>query len=132
PDYYSCLQGAGAMFYKDTALIYKERGSALAKLNAIGFDRDKNGLCEPASDKEAFGPRRLSEVSAVCGNLPDLDMIVLMTKVEDWDPPSWKMPAVQYRQVGYFGNKEFDRYYFYDCRKLRNGLRSSSPTSTAG
>ena len=46
-------------------------------------------------------------------------MMVLLTKVDALDPPSWKAPAGQSRRRPDGTVDNPDRYYFYDCRVLR-------------
>jgi hypothetical protein len=119
PNYYSCLQGTGAMFYEKTALDYQRRTLAFAPLNIVEFVTAHNKTCYPKTVQNAFGPKKLSDVASVCRSLSDLDLLILMTKVDDWDPPSWEAPAAQYALSEKQSRKPVKTYYFYKCDALR-------------
>jgi hypothetical protein len=121
PSYYSCDQGTGAMFYRRTALEYARRGRGLASLNTDDFVDDSGDVCPLKADTNAVGPKSRQQIVAACDALPDLDMIVLMSKVNDLPAPFWDAPAPQYRNLADGRYQKADRYYFYDCRKLRAG-----------
>jgi hypothetical protein len=120
PSYYSCVQGTGVMFYEKTAMEYARRGNVLSKLNtSVDFDMDDNFLCIEKANPRAIAPRNLSDIRGVCAKLPDLDLIVLMSKVGGLDVPTWRSPAPRYRRLPGGISEKVDTYYFYDCRKLR-------------
>jgi hypothetical protein len=119
PAYYSCLQGSGVMFYRQTALEYERRGKALAALNTSDFGSDDKGFCAAKADTEAVRPRSPADIISACDALPELDMLVLLSKVDDLPATSWETPAPRYRVIPGSAIERVDRYYFYDCRKLR-------------
>jgi hypothetical protein len=117
--YYSCLQGSGVMFYRATATEYQRRANALSTINTLDFKPKEGTICPAKSDEDFTGPTSAADISAACRMLPELDMMVLLTKVPQIDVPSWRAPAPRVRLLP---NGKYDRpdtYYFYDCRKLR-------------
>jgi hypothetical protein len=117
--YYSCIQGTGAMFYRQTALEYQRRGDVLSTIDTADFTVEPGTICPMKRDVSLAGPRSAADVVRVCRMLPDLDMLVLMTNLPQRNPPSWRAPAPQVRL---WADGHVDRptqYYFYDCRKLR-------------
>lgn len=114
--YYSCVQASGVMFYEKTAAEYRRRATALRELNLNGF----GGFCWPRANADWHGPTGIWQLIEVCQRLPDLDMLFLLTKVPDYDPPSWKAPAYQWQYDPQLKNSvKVDTWYEYDCRKLR-------------
>jgi hypothetical protein len=107
------------MFYEKTATDYHRRSIALAKLNTIEFAQDDKGLCDQKADTDSFGPKTIAQVRSACRELPDLDLLVLLTKVDDFDPPAWVAPIAQYRPGPDHSEHSSNEYYFYDCRTLR-------------
>jgi hypothetical protein len=117
PQYWSCLQGTGVMFYEQTSAEYQRRGIALRELNTQDFGPT---LCMRKTNPDEIGPRAIWQIIETCQRLPDLDMMWLLTKVPDYDPPSWKAPAYQLQYDPQTQTVEkVDTWYQYDCRKLR-------------
>jgi hypothetical protein len=119
-NYYSCVQGTGAMFYPRTAMEYDRRSRVLASLNTADFG-SPNEICTSKADPHAAAPKSGRDIVAACKELGDLDVMVLMSKVDDLPSVSWTAPEVHYRLMPDGSYEKIDRYYVYDCRKLRIG-----------
>jgi hypothetical protein len=134
PVYWSCLQSSGIMFYEKTAMEYRRIGAALRYLDTDDFIPS---FCLPRANPNQHGPVAIWQIIEACQRLPDLDMLWLLTKVPDYDPPSWEAPAFQLHYDPTSDSfKRLDTWYEYDCRKLRSqpmrSSNASSPTSARG
>jgi hypothetical protein len=118
PNYYSCLQGAGALFYRDTALEYRRRGNALVGLNTLDFSEKKDGPCVLKEDPKARGPENREQLVTACRALPELEAIVLNREVPGTVHSVWKSPATQILRRD-AGVERISTFYMYRCADLR-------------
>lgn len=132
-NYYSCAQGAGALFYRDTAVVYDRRTRALGPLRT----RDVAGRLDPAcgfpgKPRPSAAPTRAS-IARVCQQLPDLDELVLMEAAPDvagrkWRPPVPKeMPSFEDPR----GHDTIREFYAYSCAQFRSPPATMQVRSTS-
>jgi hypothetical protein len=90
-------------------------------LRYLDTDDFAPSFCLPPANPNWHGPVGIWQIIEACQRLPDLDMMWLLTKVPDYDPPSWQAPAFQvhYESASKTYTK-LDTWYGYDCRKLRS------------
>ncbi|HEY2177192.1 MAG TPA: hypothetical protein VGH15_01295 [Caulobacteraceae bacterium] len=121
PNYYSCLQGTGAMFYSGTAADYDRRGRILRTLNTRDFADDEKGMCESKIRPKAFGPTSRAQLAIACRALPDLDTFILDRPVPGAAARVWRAPAAQayYESTG--AVTKVATFYRYSCADLRRG-----------
>ncbi|HMK90101.1 MAG TPA: hypothetical protein VK446_10780 [Methylocystis sp.] len=118
PSYYSCLQGTGAMFYRETAIDYARRSRALARLNTHDFAGGGDWICYEKADRTAASPKSIDDIRAACRDLPDLDGVVLTVAMPGAPVQSWTSPAERI-YVNYPDPDRIKTYYKYDCHDLR-------------
>lgn len=92
PDYYSCLQGSQAVFFRPQALEWSKRQSVLRPLNTEDFDHSP---CGPKENPEANGPSSRDQIAAACRARPELDTIILNHPVNGLPTKSWTSQAYQ-------------------------------------
>jgi hypothetical protein len=123
PSYYSCVQGAGAMFFRGTALEFRRRADGLAVLNTEDFSNDKRLQCPLKQNPDQQGPKSSDELRAACRALPDLGGMVLTTLVAGAPHTEWKAPVgrVVERRTAAGGSRleRTDTFYLYRCDDLR-------------
>lgn len=90
PSYYSCFQGAGAMFFRETATEHARRGAGLRGLNAADAPVDPNANCTPRADPSENGPTTRAQIEYACRALPELDALVLYANLPDAPHLSWQ------------------------------------------
>jgi hypothetical protein len=127
-NYYSCLQGAGVMFYPGTAAEYARRKNGLAPLETYDFIGDNDGMCGPRKD-EARGPSSLDTIAGVCRALPDLQTLFLTTRVPGTSPREWRAPSPQIRMQS-ARVEQAQTYYRYECSTLRGSGRYGAISSS--
>jgi hypothetical protein len=118
PSYYSCLQGTGVMFYRNTALEYQRRSNGLSRLNTLDFDENTDGSCIPKQDPLAEGPQSREQLVAACRELPELEAIVLRSAVPGTTHTQWHLP-VSHVPLRKQAAERIDTYYMYQCSALR-------------
>lgn len=129
PSFYSCDQGAGMMFYRETAMEYQRRGEVLSTLNTREFAKKAFGLCLQKADPEATGPTTPEQLTHVCRELPELDLMVLETDVAGAPRRKWASPvsvpvaadAAAMRGGDAGADDVAGDYYIYDCAELLPG-----------
>lgn len=117
--YFSCAQGTGAMFYRQTAMVYKHRTESFLPLYTADFD--KLDTCA------AIGPRPKPErnrkgLQNICIREPELDYLVLSSPLDGVTPRIWKSPVLfQYVENRAGVDTPFlaDRFYIYSCGSVR-------------
>jgi hypothetical protein len=120
----SYWQGTGAMFYRQTALSWRER------LQAIGPLQTQDQVDHFASKRRTWPPRArpaARALSQVCERAAGLDFLVLETGIPDLYVARWRAPYTQTRvDQASFRPQTSDRpvYYLYDCKRLRREARS--------
>jgi hypothetical protein len=113
PEYFSCAQGTGAMFFRATAMEFGKRANIIGKLETADLSRVPGSLCpeQPKTDPAIPFATRLTEV---CRASPDLDTLVLIRPIPGLPAKEWVAPAPQRVLVN--GKViTVNRYYRYDC-----------------
>lgn len=90
PGYYSCVQNAGAMFFRQTAIEHARRSAGLRGLNAADFPTDPDANCRPRANPAENGPTTAAQIETACSTLPDLDALVLYADLPDVPHLSWQ------------------------------------------
>jgi hypothetical protein len=121
PNYYSCLQGTGAMFYRNTAEEYERRGRVLRALNTRDFADDEKGMCESKRQPDVRGPTSAAQLASACGSLPDLDTIILDKPVAGATARIWRAPVAQRFAEKKGKVTKVSTFYRYSCAGLRRG-----------
>lgn len=131
--YYSGVQGAGVMYYRQNAIITYQRGLIFSELNTEDFYGGPNGIIEKFISKQnqhATGPTDISQIADVCKKLPALDLIVLFTKITGEFSAVWHAPAPQYvlRKLpnGTSNWQPISNYYFYQCKNFRTSSEDNN------
>jgi hypothetical protein len=119
PNYFSCEQGTGAVFFRDTALAYRARAETLWPLRTADFG--SSYLC-PNLNSAAKPHRTRADLQAVCARDPELDDLVLTRPVEGADAKIWDSP-VPYEDHSIVEGKrtlfQTSRFYIYSCAGFR-------------
>jgi hypothetical protein len=119
PNYFSCPQGTGALFFRATALTYQHRYDSFRQLQPLDFGQETTCPLPPAAEGGSFS--RLALVS-VCADEPDLGALVLTRPVSDTPGTVWvaPVPFEDIRPKGLsLGSLRTDRFYIYSCADLR-------------
>ncbi len=90
PAYYSCIQSAGSMFFRQTAIELARRSAALSALNTADFPTDPEANCRPRANPAENGPTTVAQIETACRALPDLDAMVLNADLPDAPHLSWQ------------------------------------------
>lgn len=116
---YSCVQGAGILFFRGTVLEYQRRTDALAVLNTGDFSPVPDLFCRTRNPIDAEGPRGGDDLVAACRAYPDLDTLVLVHRVPETDHLSWRPPVPFTRLIPGRPMTRHDTLYRYDCARPR-------------
>ena len=119
PSYFSCDQGTGVVFHRETAMAYRHRADSFWPLRTVDFNQAKS--CA-AFDKRPAPDRTRRGLQQLCRREPGLDTIVLMAPIEGIAPKIWKSP-VAYQDIhvadGIYSARSTDRFYIYACSLVR-------------
>jgi hypothetical protein len=114
--YYSCLQGTGAMFFRNTAVDYQRRTEGISLLPNWDTGAVKHSGC--ASTTDALAPRTSGDLAAACHALGELDSLILTRPVAGMSGRVWSSPSertfIERGQV-----YRINRFYRYDCAAMR-------------
>ena len=99
PQFYSCNQRAGTLFYRGQAIEHERRGSLLAPLGTLDFTMWPPGSCPAPADPDAQGPAGPEVVAGVCRAEPALDHLVLHRPVPGLETTRWELPLPGAGQV---------------------------------
>ncbi|HVB15932.1 MAG TPA: hypothetical protein VNF04_05325 [Stellaceae bacterium] len=122
PEYYSCAQGTGAVFFRATALEFQRRGEVLRPLRPLDFG--KSVLCPRPSDDPGPDdpPRTRADLARVCAADRGLDYLVLARPVDGVAAREWNAPA-PYQDERIVHDRlivtRTSRFYAYSCAALR-------------
>jgi hypothetical protein len=119
PSYYSCAQGTGVMFYRDTAMEYDRRGLVIRRLNTEDFSENEREMCMIKPDPKQDGPKTRASLVDVCRLLPELDTLVIGRKVPTVSWRQWRAPAPRNVRQNFFSMRSISTFYAYDCAELR-------------
>ncbi len=118
PSYYSCLQGTGLMFFRQTAVEYFRRGAALQALGGRGFEKVVGSSCEVNTNADA-PTDEVASVREVCQTLPDLDAIVLpRLPKEDREDRVLDLPVLRFVESAKTSYRP-GTVYLFTCSKYR-------------
>jgi len=120
PSYFSCAQGTGAVFFRDTAVNFEHRAESFGSLRTLDFDI--SDLC-PSLDQTEKLDRTPENLKAVCAREPGLDYLVLIEPIKNTASKIWishvllkieKITKDKAQLVTY----QTDRFYIYSCASL--------------
>lgn len=122
PEYFSCDQGTGALFFRGTALAYEHRRKSLLHLNTLDFDSTTQ--CQGSSKDSPIRMRK--DLADVCALEPALDVLVLTRPINDIEARVW-VPSVPFREIRVVDGRrtiyQSDRFYVYSCAAQRQPPR---------
>jgi hypothetical protein len=120
PSYFSCAQGTGAVFFRETAVNFEHRAESFGSLRTLDFDI--SDLC-PSFDQTEKLDRTRENLEAVCAREPGLDYLVLIEPINNTDSKIW-VSHVPLEIVEITKDKaqlvtyQTDRFYIYSCASL--------------
>jgi len=119
PSYFSCDQGTGVVFHRETAMAYRHRSDSFYPLRTVDFSQAKS--CA-ALDNQTAPERTRSGLQNLCRREPGLDKLVLIAPIDGVDPKIWKSPIL-FQDIhvvdGIYSARSTDRFYIYSCAGLR-------------
>jgi hypothetical protein len=122
PQYFSCMQGGGTVFFRDTAIEYQRLAETFSRLHTMDFD---NGIACPALGSDATAVDvTAADLRYVCQRESRLDYMVLLRQIPDASARIWSAPAVD--ELVTFGRtgltiRDQDTYFIYACADFRQG-----------
>jgi hypothetical protein len=123
PSYFSCDQGTGALFYRDTAMAYKRRASSFWPLRIGDFNQLDTCV---SLDTRPKPERNRKGLQNLCAREPGLDYVILAQPLDGVTPKVWKSP-VRFQDLqssaGKFFARVTDRFYIYSCGEMRQMAR---------
>ncbi len=117
--HYSCIQGAGAMFFAGTAAEFRRRTDALSGLNTADFADDPRGPCALKRAPGEEGPATREQLESSCRALPELDALVLTRRVQGVPSTAWRAPVRMLIRKQEGGTTHHDTFHMYRCSDLR-------------
>jgi hypothetical protein len=118
-NYFSCEQGTGALFSRETAIEYQRRFDVFEKLNTLDFVGAP--FCRSKMDKAHARVDR-QQLSEVCNSEGELGALVLLTQIPGalhriWSPPvSYKFAKEVDGKTDFYSA---DRFFIYTCSQFR-------------
>jgi hypothetical protein len=112
PSYFSCVQGAESIFFRDVAVNWVRRGVALRELPGPG-DRAAIAACGP---KDPW-PGSAADLGQACRALPDLDAIVLGRAIPGVAGRTWIARPTEGSLAG-LPLRDWS-FWRYDCKAFR-------------
>jgi hypothetical protein len=114
--YFSCDQGTGAVFSRDTAMTYRHRSDSLWRLRTGDFQQ--SDAC--ASFTPALAADRTTKgLAGLCAREPGLDYLILSAPLAGVPAKTWRAP-VRYEDIhmsdGRYYARVTDRFYIYACK----------------
>ena len=121
PEYFSCLQGVGTMFFRRTAINYQHRIESFRRLHTLDFG---SSLACPSYGTDLSAPPTASDLRYTCEQEPQLDYLALLHEVRGAGAHVWQAPfAADYLYLGpgrpTLSVQSTDRYFIYNCRDFR-------------
>lgn len=118
--YFSCEQGTGVVFYRQTAMAYKARAASFWPL--AGADLSQVNTCAVFNTRPKPERNRMG-LHDLCIREPKLDYVVLAAPLNDVEPRGiWRSPVhfqdLQSAAVK-FPARGSDRFYVYSCAGIR-------------
>jgi hypothetical protein len=118
-NYFSCQQGTGVVFHRETAMTYRHRMDSFwpLRLYDLASDNECSGF-----DKNQKIDRTPERLRKICKQEPGLDLLVLEEPVGGLRPKIWRSP-VPFQDIHMVDDKPvartIDRFYIYSCASLR-------------
>ncbi|MFO1059972.1 MAG: hypothetical protein U1E53_23775 [Dongiaceae bacterium] len=122
--YFSCMQGAGVLYFRQTAIAYDRRSTSVRQFGSPELDEAGGAPC-PAKPGQGRPRHDRAALTRLCGREPSLDYVVIAEPVEgpylaSWQPPaSVGLDAQTDTAVGGPDWDSRDRFYIYRCSDLR-------------
>ena len=117
--YFSCAQGTGALFFRDTAINYQHRYESFQELRTLDFGQDP--ACPSGSDSASASTER-NALASICAKEPDLDALVLTRQLASPPMHVWVSP-VRFEDIrptdGRLRVFSTDRFFIYSCVSVR-------------
>ncbi|WP_031598218.1 spermidine synthase family protein [Ferrovum myxofaciens] len=115
--YFSCSQGTGSLFSRETAINYWQRYQSFQPLHTTEFSVGSS-FCTPLPGEETSGSPTQEQVKKVCRENPGLGGMVLLHSIEGMHPKIWNspIPFTYLKSIGH--SKRWvtaDRFYIYGC-----------------
>jgi hypothetical protein len=118
--YFSCDQGTGALFSRDTAIAYGARYKEFERLQTLDFRQ--YSFC-PLGGARRTAPLQRAELSRLCTREQGLGALVLTQRVADAPYRIWISPApfkaIERSSDGAMNSFLADHFYIYTCADLR-------------
>lgn len=111
PSHFSCLQGSALVFFRDTALTFRDR------IESFAFQRFE-GSCNGSMTPRATPPDR-AELAEACRREPALDHIVLPAPAVAAPAAVWRLPVARTGPNMIGGAQPAGEVFRYDCADLR-------------
>lgn len=120
PQFYSCRQKGGMVFFREQAVEIIRRGKILSQLNNSDFAGDEKSHCPHKSDLYQIGPADGKTIAKICAQLPELDVMVLQTRLPGVYSDVWSAPFThEYRFENAPPVKMRVPFYIYRCADFR-------------
>lgn len=121
PSYFSCVQGAGGIFYRDIALAYQERLDALKPLATRDVTGKLGAVCSFEGMSPEARPATRAAIAEACMRLPELDQLVLLRPAIGAPARVWTLPAPRtLPDQAHAGKVEkISRVFGYSCDDFR-------------
>jgi hypothetical protein len=117
--YFSCEQGTGVVFHRETAMAYRRRLESFWPLRRVDLDPHTDCRGVDLAQKANRTPAGLQNV---CRREPELDYLALIVPIAGAPSRIWKSP-VPFRDMHLVGQEisayVTDRFYIYSCASLR-------------
>ena len=117
--YFSCDQGTGVAFHRETAMTYRRRADSFWPLRTADFTQSK--VCT-SLDKQPKPERTRQGLQELCRKEPGLDDIVLLAPIPGVAPKLWQ-PPLRFEDIqasdGVYASRSTDRFYIYSCAGMR-------------
>jgi hypothetical protein len=120
PSYFSCDQGTGTLFSRETAIIYQQRFNSFAPLNTQDFVIPE--ICPPAKGARDHTVTE-AVLASVCHSQPGLGAMVLLHDIPGSPHKIWLAPAAyDYVDPSVKPPRlvKTNRFYIYTCGDLRS------------
>lgn len=114
--YFSCTQGSGVLFNRETAIDYQRRFDTISALETLDFHEDS--FCSLPADQKPV-PLTRALLRQVCRENPPLSALVLITAVADAPGTVWRAPVPFTGMVMARGKPQpfsVNTFHIYACR----------------
>ena len=114
PSYFSCDQGTGIVFSRETAMAYKHRADSFWPLRTDDFAQ-----LNPCTslDMRPTPQRNRKGLHDLCFREPELGYVVLRTPLDGVTAKAWQSPVPFQNAQG--TSRVTDRFYVYSCVSVR-------------